>query len=297
MRRRLGGEGGARRRRRASRLRPGRGRAPARAGSLAGGAGAGDARAGRHHRPRRARARARRARDHACRPPRRAPGSLLPRRPGARRARQRCRNGQRLRGCEGAARPHPRRRVCELRCRLRPERPVAGARERRRGAGHALRRLQARERGHRPPLLGGRERAVDRDQALCRLRARPRPGDDLRPDAGDGRRRTGRGLRDRLRRRCPVRLRAGGRPRLRPCCRRAGGRGGRELPGRQRLDGGGRRRDRGRGSRGCRAGSRGTRRRCRSRPSSKRARWRSSIGPLPQPSLVDGVRATIERFR
>ena len=65
--------------------------------------GRGDpARRRRHHRPRRARARARRARDHERDPPRRAAGAVLPRRPAARRAGERARHRQRLRGRDGA---------------------------------------------------------------------------------------------------------------------------------------------------------------------------------------------------
>ena len=80
-----------------------------------------------------------------------------------------------------------------------------------------------------------------------------RPGDDRGADASDGRSRPRRGVRDRLRRYRPVRLRAGCQPRLRPCGVSAGGRGRRELSRPQRLDGRGRRSDR-----GCRAGGRRT---------------------------------------
>ena len=117
------------------------------------------------------------------------------------------------------------------------------------------------------------------------------------PDASDGRGRPRRGLRDRLRRRRPVRLRAGRRPRLRPCSLGAGGRGRRELP----------------------------RRRSASMAEVVAAieaaapevagqiTWdetplpfpaevethalEEAIGPLPQPSLAEGIAETIELFR
>ena len=58
------------------------------------------------------------------------------------------------------------------------------------GAGraeHALRRLQARERGHGADLRRRRRRREHRAAAVHRLRAGPRPGHDRRPDAGDRR--------------------------------------------------------------------------------------------------------------
>ena len=151
--RRLGGEGGARRRRRAGRLRPRRRDAPAGVILAAGGARAADARARRHHRPR-GLPRARRARDHARRPSRRAAGAVLPRGPRARRAvnvvgtvnvfeavKQR---RERIAGVAYASSA----------AFYGPD-DVARALERRDRARHALRRLQAGERGQRAALPGG----------------------------------------------------------------------------------------------------------------------------------------------
>ncbi len=86
--------------------------------------------------------------------------------------------------------------------------------------------------------------------------------------------------------------------RLRPRRRRGLRRRGRgELPRCQRLDGRGRRCDRGRGSRGRPAGSPG-RRRSLPFPAELEARaFEQVVGPLPQVSLAEGVSATIERFR
>ena len=70
-------------------------------------------------------------------------------------------------------------RLRELRSRIRPARRGRPA--------HPLRRLQARERGHRPDLLAGRRRRQHRAAAVLRLRPRPRPGHHRRPDARDRR--------------------------------------------------------------------------------------------------------------
>ena len=162
-----------------------------------GGARPGHARRGRRHGRRGARARARRARDHARRPPRRSPGAVLPRRPA---------RGARVNvygtvvvfeTVQGAARPDPRPRLRELDGGLHRLRPVAGAGVGRDGAVHALRGLQARERGHGARVLGGRGRRLDRDPAVRRLRAGAGSGADLRPVARDGGGRARRGLRDR----------------------------------------------------------------------------------------------------
>ena len=114
---------------------------------------------------------------------------------------------------------------------------------------------------------------------ICRLRAGPRPGNDRGADAGDGGSRPRRGLRDWLRRRRPVRLRARRQPRVRP--RRLGvlRRSRRELPGSQRLDGRGCRSDRSRSAGGCGADQLGRKYRCRFRRRSKCARSRKRSAP------------------
>ena len=92
-------------------------------------------------------------RDHARHPPRGAPGAVLPRRPAARRAGERARHRQRLRGGQAPRRPD---RGGRLRVLDRGLRRARGGRRRRRDerpSGDALRRLQARQRGHRPRLL------------------------------------------------------------------------------------------------------------------------------------------------
>ena len=99
-------------------------------------------------------------------------------------------------------------RLRELGGRLRPRTA--------RRAGHALRRLQARERGNGGGLRGRARRRQRRPQAVHRLRAGPRPGHDRRADAGDRGRRAGRALPDRVRRRDAVPLRRRRRPRVRP---------------------------------------------------------------------------------
>ena len=150
-----------------------------------------DARRGRRHGRRGGRARARRARHHARRPPRRAAGAVLPCRPRARSPRERARDGRRLRGGQGTARPDPRPRVRELDGRLQRVRPLPRSRVRRHGALDALRRVQARERGNGARVLGRRRRRVDRHPPVRRVRAGPRPGSHLGPVARDG----GRGTR------------------------------------------------------------------------------------------------------
>ena len=138
-------------------------RAAAAAPAARRGRGRGDpARRRRHHRPGRARARDRRARHHARDPPRGAAGAVLPRRPAARRARQRARHGQRLRGGEGAAAASP-RSLRELDRRVRRERDDGRAPE------HDLRRLQARERVDR--LASTSARTASRARACARTRS------------------------------------------------------------------------------------------------------------------------------
>ena len=111
--------------------------------------------------------------DHARDPPRRAAGAVLPRRPAARRARQRRRHGQRVRGRRPPRRPH--RRPGRLRLLGRRLRRAGGGRDRRRDAGrpeHALRRLQARERGHRRRSTRPSRGSERRPAPAHRLRAR-----------------------------------------------------------------------------------------------------------------------------
>ena len=64
-----------------------------------------------------------------------------------------------------------------------------GAQGRRRVSEHAVRRLQARQRGHRGRLLRRLRRPLGRPAPAHALRPRPRPGADLGADRGDGRRR------------------------------------------------------------------------------------------------------------
>ena len=144
-------------------------------------------RQGRHHRARRRRTGARRARDHARRPPRRAAGAVRPGQPTARDARQRGRHGQRLRCSLAASRPDPRRDVRELVGGLQRVRPLPRPGDRRHEPLDALRRLEARGRGHRARLPRRRRRLVDRPAPVRRLRPRSRPGDDVGPDGGDAR--------------------------------------------------------------------------------------------------------------
>ena len=89
-------------------------------------------RRGRHG-SRRARPGARRARDHPRRPPRGAPGAFLPRGPGARRAGQRARNGERVRAVPSAARADPRPGLRVARRRSTDRRTIPGAGGRRTG--------------------------------------------------------------------------------------------------------------------------------------------------------------------
>ena len=159
--------------------------------------------------------------DHPRRASRRAPGAVRPCGPAARDERQRGGHGQRLRGRLEAARPDPGRRVRELRCRLRPVRPLPRAGERRDEPGHAVRRLEARRRGHGTGVRRRRGPPLDRAPPVHRLRARPRPGADLGAHGGDARSGPRRAVRDRLLGDGAVRLRARPRPRIRD----GGGRG------------------------------------------------------------------------
>ena len=246
-----------------------------------------------------ARPRARRARDHARRPPRRAAGAVLPRRPDARRPRQRPRHGRRLRGGQGAARPDPRPRLRELDRRLQRRRSVARAGVGRHGADDALRRLQARERGHGARLLARRRRRVDRDPAVRRVRAGPRPGPDVGAVARDG----GRGARRRR-----TRSRYGGTAqydfapdvgRAFALAARAATEGAHvaNFPGvpstmQEVVDAIEAAAPDGRGQ-----GASGTRASSRSRSRSQGNLLERLVGPLPRTPLADGVRATIEHFR
>ena len=153
------------------------------------------------------------ARDHARDPPRGAAGAVRAREPAARRERQRRRDGRRLRG---RARARAARRHARVRLVGRGLRP-AQARPRVRAArhpGHALRRLQACQRGDGRRLLGRPPDAEHRPAAAHGLRPRPRSGRDVGSDEGDARgrerhvvpgplRRTG-GAAARARRRTPV---------------------------------------------------------------------------------------------
>ena len=115
--------------------------------------------------------------------------------PRARRGGERPRHRERLRGGEAAPRADRRPAcLCELRRLLRPRRrrPRARARGRPLAAHHALRRLQAGERGKRADLLAGRGRLVARPEALHRLRPGPRPGRHGRAHARDQSGRSGR---------------------------------------------------------------------------------------------------------
>ena len=151
--RRMGRARAARPRAGGRHLRPRGQRSPAAAGADRRRARGAAADRRRRHRPRRARARDGRARRHQRDPPRGAAGAVRARRPGARLAGERDRHGQRARGGAAARRRHGPGRVRVL---------DRGAEGRRRVPEHALRRLQARQRGHRGGLLRRLRRAVRR---------------------------------------------------------------------------------------------------------------------------------------
>ncbi len=188
----------------------------------------------RRHRPRPPRARDRRARGDERHPPRRAAGPVRARRPGARLEGQRHRHGQPARGGAAARGPHG-----PARLRLLDRRGARGGRV----PEHAVRRLQARQRGHRGRLLQRLRRLLDRAAPAHALRAGPRPGADLGADRGDGGGGEGRGVRDpvrrlaaaavhgRRRRAVRARQRGAGRGRVGAQPRRAGGDRGRDRRG------------------------------------------------------------------
>ena len=163
-------------------------------------------------------------------------------------------------------------------------------------AGDALRCLQACERGHGAGLLGGELGAVDRDQALRRLRAGPGPGHDVRPDRGDAGGRPRRELRDSVRRRRPVRLRTGRRGGLRARGRAPAAAVVANFPGVS----------------ASLADVAASIEAVAADPA-VRISWREvalpfpaelearaleqTLGPLPRPSLEEGIRETMERFR
>ena len=121
---------------------------------------------------------------------------FVPRRPAARRARERARDGERLRGRAAPARPDGADRLRLVDRRVRRARRRRAARDER-PPGNDLRRLQARQRVDRVGLPR-RERRAERGPAPAHgLRRRPRPGPHLGADDGDARRRG---------RRCPTRF-------------------------------------------------------------------------------------------
>src|SRR5262245_51087113 len=118
--------------------------------------------------------------------------------PAARRARQRRRHGQRLRGGEDPASP---RRVFLVGSGLRAAEPLwSRADQRRRPAetGHALRRLQGGQRGDGARLLGGASHCLDGLPAPQRLRSGTRFRPYRRSDARDESRRAGAAVSDQV---------------------------------------------------------------------------------------------------
>ena len=274
-------------RRRRLRLDARRGRARAR-----------DARAGRRHRRRSARSRPRRARDHACRPPRRAAGAVLPRGPVLGARVNVARNGRRVRGGEGAARPDPGPRLRELDRRLHRRDPSPAPESGGTQPDDALRRLQARQRGHGADLLG-RTRASRRSgSGRTSSTARAGPGHDVGPVARDGRRRARRGASrsaTAARRSTTSRPTSASRSREPPPRRREGAHVANFPGGRPRA-----RRSPPRSRRPCRRSRAGSRGRTTALPFPERleaALLERLVGPLPRTSLADGVRRTIEHYR
>ena len=137
---------------------------------------------------------------HARHPPGSAAGAVRARQPAARGERQRGGNGRRLRGrpraraARRARSPMPPRSPPTTRPEPGHEHDAA------RHPGHALRRLQARERGDGRRLLGRLPDPEHRPAAAHGLRPRPRSGRDVRGDEGDARRRRRHVVPDPLRR-------------------------------------------------------------------------------------------------
>ena len=175
-------------------------------------------------------------------------------------------------------------------------RSLARARVGRDVAGDALRRLEARGRGHGARLRGRPRPPVDRPAPVRRLRARPRPGHDVGPDDGDAGGRARRAVRDRLHGHGAVRLRAGRRARVRPRGAAAGdGAAVYNVPGASPH-----------------RSRRSSRRSARSSPTPRsRASgdplpfppeleavgFERDVGPFPRTPLAEGVAATIAHFR
>ncbi len=142
---------------------------------------------------------------------------FVPGEPGARRARQRRRHGERVRGRARATRAHRRGRLRVVGCGLRPGRPVARARGGRCRAD-ARTTASSSSRTREPPASTGRTSTCRRSaiRPYVVYGPGPRPGPDVRADAGDGGGGARGELRDRLRRRGAVRLRPRRRAHVRP---------------------------------------------------------------------------------
>ena len=210
--------------------------------------------------------------------------------PVARRERERDRHGQRARGGAAPRRRHGARRLRVVDRRAARRTPAVPE--------HALRRLQARQRGHRAPLLRRLRRLVGRPAPAHGLRPRPRPGPDLGADRRDGRRREGRGVHDPVRRRAavPVRRRRGRGVRARERGRRARAPRCTTSTARSRASRRSSRRSRRAAPEAAgRITSEGTR--CRSRRRSTRRRSRSSSAARPRRPFADGVAEAIAAFR
>ena len=253
---------------------------------------------GRRHRPAPAARDDGGARDHARDPPGGAAGAVRARRPAARRARQR---GRARSSSSRPCGPAPLAGTLTYASSVAAyDPPEPGHEHEQRGTpGHALRRLQARQRGDGGRLLGRSRDPEHRPAAAHGLRPRPRPGRDLGADQGDARGGGGHVVPDPLRR-----------------SRRVAARARRRAPVHRRLACDGRGRHRARPARAAGRDERRHRRDPRSRRPSPRARWDSTtssasacprratrrsfvelLGDLPTIPLREGVTETIESFR